>query len=243
MTGIFGVVCELWRKMLKNKNKMPPFSPANTTTSHTLKTLYVPVGCVLTETHRKYITGELFTEIYCFWLLHEYLVSLSLLSPLFLCSHLLLHRPTFPLSLLIEITPWPPRSTRHWQSQCSLMEISQSFLPCCWEVWSMQCWHFPAAVSAWHTVLHVAHGAPFWGHNERSVDKLGQMRLFLAKQLSSLPSFPPSLPPSLPLSVSLFLRYTQIHTQGSCTVMTANTFWPTHMHPATVIKESREGRI
>ncbi len=35
--------------------------------------------------------------------------------------------------------------------------------------------------------LHVAHGAPFRGHNEHSVDKLGQLRLFLAKQLSTSP--------------------------------------------------------
>lgn len=43
-------------------------------------------GCVLTETGRKYITGELFTETYCFCLLHEYLVSLSFISVLVFSS-------------------------------------------------------------------------------------------------------------------------------------------------------------
>lgn len=63
--------------------------------------------------------GSHFSVTYCFCLLYEYLVSLSLLSLLFLCSHLLLHRPTFPISLLMEITPWLALSSHHWRSQCS----------------------------------------------------------------------------------------------------------------------------
>ncbi len=62
------------------------FSPANTAASQALKTLYVPAGCVLLKTHRKYITGELFTETYCFSLLYEYLVSLSFISLLVFSS-------------------------------------------------------------------------------------------------------------------------------------------------------------
>lgn len=57
----------------------------------------------------------------------------------------------------------------------------------------------------WHTALHVAQGAPFRGHNEPSVDKLGQLRLFEAKQLSR-----PASPPS---SLSLFTLHPDMHTR------------------------------
>ncbi len=127
--------------------------------------------------HRKYITGELFTETYCFCLLYEYLVSLSLLS-LFLCSHLLPHWQTFPLSLPMEITPWPCKRT----PLTITMELNgnQSIISALLGRGLVDAFSRSMA-------LHVAHGAPFRGHNEHSVDKLGQLRLFLAKQLSTSP--------------------------------------------------------